>query len=211
MLKKYYKIIFLLFIVVISVIICIDFWVSKDVENQLYNEIQSTPYNRVGLLLGTSKFAKGGKQNLFYKYRINAAVALFKSGKIDFILVSGDNSEETYNEPKQMRKDLIKQGVPSNRIVLDYAGFRTLDSVVRCKKVFGVNEVTIISQQFHNERALYLANRRNIKAIGFNAQKVSYTYSKLVFFREKFARVKLLWDILIHKQPKFLGEKIIIQ
>ena len=88
MLKKYYKIIFLLFIVVISVIICIDFWVSKDVENQLYNEIQSTPYNRVGLLLGTSKFAKGGKQNLFYKYRINAAVALFKSGKIDFIFAT---------------------------------------------------------------------------------------------------------------------------
>jgi SanA protein len=193
------------------VIICIDFWVSKDVENQLYNEIQSTPYNRVGLLLGTSKFAKGGKQNLFYKYRINAAVALFKSGKIDFILVSGDNSEETYNEPKQMRKDLIKRGVPSNRIVLDYAGFRTLDSVVRSKEVFGVNEVTIISQQFHNERALYLANRRNIKAIAFNAQKVSYAYSKMVFFREKFARVKLLWDILINKQPKFLGEKIIIK
>ena len=211
MLKKYYKIIFLLFIVLISVIICIDFWVSKDVENQLYNEIQSTPYNRVGLLLGTSKFAKGGKQNLFYKYRINAAVALFKSGKIDFILVSGDNSEETYNEPKQMRKDLIKRGVPSNRIVLDYAGFRTLDSVVRSKEVFGVNEVTIISQQFHNERALYLANRRNIKAIAFNAQKVSYAYSKMVFFREKFARVKLLWDILINKQPKFLGEKIIIK
>jgi len=210
-LKKYYKIIFLLFIVLISVIICIDFWVSKDVENQLYNEIQSTPYNRVGLLLGTSKFAKGGKQNLFYKYRINAAVALFKSGKIDFILVSGDNSEETYNEPKQMRKDLIKRGVPSNRIVLDYAGFRTLDSVVRSKEVFGVNEVTIISQQFHNERALYLANRRNIKAIAFNAQKVSYAYSKMVFFREKFARVKLLWDILINKQPKFLGEKIIIK
>ncbi|MEY5042392.1 MAG: hypothetical protein RLZZ414_1956 [Bacteroidota bacterium] len=211
MLKKYYKkIIFTLF-VMLTLIVCIDFWVSKDVENQLYNDIQSMPYNRVGLLLGTSKFAKGGKQNLFYKYRINAAVALFKAGKIDFILVSGDNSDETYNEPKQMRKDLIKQGVPSNKIVLDYAGFRTLDSVVRCKKVFGVNEVTIISQQFHNERALFLANRRNINAIAFNAHKVPFNYAKTVFFREKFARIKLLWDVLTNKQPKFLGEKIIIK
>jgi SanA protein len=210
-LKKYYKIFLLVIIFIISLIICIDFWVSKDVKNQLYNNIQSTPYNRVGLLLGTSKFAKGGKQNLFYKYRINAAVALYKSGKIDFILVSGDNSDETYNEPKQMRKDLIKQGIPSIKIVLDYAGFRTLDSVIRAKEVFGVNEVTIISQQFHNERAVYLANRRNLKAIAFNAQQVSFSYSKTVFFREKFARVKLIWDILINKQPKFLGEKIKIQ
>jgi SanA protein len=110
-----------------------------------------------------------------------------------------------------MRKDLIKQGIPSIKIVLDYAGFRTLDSVIRAKEVFGVNEVTIISQQFHNERAVYLANRRNLKAIAFNAQQVSFSYSKTVFFREKFARVKLIWDILINKQPKFLGEKIKIQ
>lgn len=136
---------------------------------------------------------------------------MFESGKIDFILVSGDNSNDNYNEPKLMRKDLIQQGVPSDKIILDYAGFRTLDSVIRCKKVFGVDEVTIISQQFHNERAFYIANRYKIKAIAFNAQKVSFSYSKSVYLREKLARVKLIWDIFIGKQPKFLGDKIQIK
>lgn len=211
MFKKHFKKIIVLVFFLIASIIFIDYWVANDVKNQMYHKVMDTPYNRVGLLLGTSKFAKGGKQNLFYKYRLNAAVALYQSNKIDFILVSGDNSNDNYNEPKQMRKDLIQAGVPSSKIILDYAGFRTLDSVVRCKEVFGVNEVTIISQQFHNERALYIANRKNIKAIAFNAQKVSFSYSKLVYFREKFARVKLIWDIITGKQPKFLGDKILIQ
>ena len=184
-------------------------YLIKHKSNTLvYNSIQEIPYNKVGLLLGTSKYVAQGQINLFYKHRIEAAHSLFTSGKIDYILVSGDNSTHYYNEPKKFKDDLISIGIPENRIILDYAGFRTLDSVVRAKKVFGENSITIISQRFHNERALFIASHNNIKAIAFNAQDVSRKYGLKVELREYFARVKVFIDILFNVQPKFLGNPI---
>lgn len=179
-------------------------------SKKTYNSAEEIPYNKVGLLLGTSKYLTSGHVNLYYKYRIEAAAKLFKSGKIDYILVSGDNSHKEYNEPVTIKNDLIKKGVPGNKIVLDYAGFRTLDSVVRCKEIFDQNSITIISQQFHNERAIYIAKRKKIKAIGFNAKDVNVHYGFKTQVREKFARVKMMLDLTFGKKPKFLGKKIII-
>ena len=102
---------------------------------------------------------KNGNNNLYFDYRILAAVELYKAGKIKYILISGDNRKKDYNEPEEMKKALIQKGVPAKFIYLDYAGFRTLDSVVRAKEVFGQNQLTIISQRFHNERAIYLAEK----------------------------------------------------
>jgi SanA protein len=93
--------------------------------------------------------------------------------------------------------------------VLDYAGFRTLDSVVRCREVFSEDSITIISQEFHNQRALFIANKSGVNAIAFNAQEVSKNYSLKTCIREYFARVKCVLDIyILHTDPKFLGEKI---
>ena len=101
--------------------------------------------------------------------------------------------------------------IPEDKIILDYAGFRTLDSVVRAKEIFGQNSITIISQPFHNERAIYLANNYGIEAIGYNAQDVEYWKKKLkIHGREYLARVKMFIDLCTGKQPKFLGEKIVI-
>lgn len=167
------------------------------------------PKNKVGLLLGTSPVSSYTKKaNPYYYYRIDAAVKLYKSGKIDRILISGDNSTETYSEPDMMKNDLVKRGVPSNHIYLDFAGFRTLDSVVRAKKVFKLNEFTIISQEFHNERAICLAQWYGIKAIGYNARDISKRKGIMVQIREIFARVKLVWDMIVNKQPRFLGDTI---
>jgi SanA protein len=109
----------------------------------------------VGLVLGTSQYLKNGYLNWYFKYRIEATVELYKKGKIDFILVSGDNSHKNYDEPTAFKNELIKRGIPADQIYLDYAGFRTLDSVVRAKEIFGQTSITIISQKFHNERAIY--------------------------------------------------------
>lgn len=167
------------------------------------------PKNKVGLLLGTSPVSSYTKKaNPYYYYRIDAAVKLYKSGKIDRILISGDNSTETYSEPDMMKNDLVKRGVPSNHIYLDFAGFRTLDSVVRAKKVFKLNEFTIISQEFHNERAICLAQWYGIKAIGYNARDISKRKGIMVQIREIFARVKLVLDMIVNKQPRFLGDTI---
>nr|BFF40640.1 hypothetical protein BACY1_24450 [Tenacibaculum mesophilum] len=142
---------------------------------------------------------------------MNAAVELYKAEKIDFILVSGDNGSEGYDEPTDFKNDLIESGIPESKIYLDYAGFRTLDSMVRVKEIFGQTSVTIISQQFHNERALYLANHFDIEAIGYNARGVSGKKAMKVQLREYLARVKVFVDILLNVNPKFLGEPVEIK
>ena len=165
----------------------------------------------MGLVLGTAKNLVGGRPNLYYSHRISATIALYKAGKIEFVLVSGDNGTKYYNEPKTIKKDLITGGIPAEKIFLDYAGFRTLDSMVRAKEVFGLERVTVISQKFHNERAIYLAEKKGLTAIGFNANDVSGNSGLKVHLREYLARVKVFVDLVFNTQPKFFGEKIKIE
>ncbi|MBD3589197.1 MULTISPECIES: SanA/YdcF family protein [unclassified Bacteroides] len=194
---------------VISLIVC-NQTIKKHTAAQIYSEVITIPQNKVGLLLGTSPKLKNGNNNLYFDYRILAAVELYKAGKIKYILISGDNRREEYNEPEEMKKALMQKGVPEKFIYLDYAGFRTLDSVVRAKEVFGQNQLTIISQRFHNERAIYLAEKNGINAIGYNAKDVNAYAGLKTNIRELLARVKMFIDLAIDKQPHFLGEKIII-
>ncbi len=192
---------------VIMLIIANGVIVSKS-KNYLYDTIEALPENKVGLLLGTSKHNQNGNINAYYKYRIDAVIDLYKSGKIHVIIVSGDNSRKSYSEPDEMKQDLIKRGIPAEKIYLDYAGFRTLDSVVRIKKIFGQEKFTVISQRFHNERAIYIAQEHGLEAVGYDAQDVNVHYGLKTQVRERFARVKVFIDLLINKQPKFLGEPI---
>lgn len=182
-------------------------------KDRVFTDLDKIPQNKVGVLLGTAKYLQsrslsGRNINPYYQYRINAAAELFHSGKIEYILVSGDNGHRSYNEPQTFKNDLVKMGIPAEKIFLDYAGFRTLDSMVRAKAVFGQESITVISQKFHNERAIYLAEKRGLKAIGFNAKDVNLRSGMKVEFREYLARVKMFSDLLFSKQPKFLGEEI---
>lgn len=182
--------------------------IKKSVQNKVFSDLNLIQKNKVGLVLGTSKYLKNGTVNLYFKYRIDATVALYKNNKIECILISGDNSKEDYDEPTDFKNELISKGIPENKIFLDYAGFRTLDSVVRAKLVFGLNNFTLISQQFHNERALYLARKNGINAIAYNAKDVPNKYGIKVKIREYFARTKVFIDILFKVKPKFIGPKI---
>lgn len=208
-----------IFLILLLVILIIPFIfaftsnaiVENSAKNKTFNDVENISSNKVGMVLGTAKYRTQGGINLYFKYRIEAVVELYKSGKIDFILVSGDNSTKYYNEPEEFKKELIKNGIPDEKIFLDYAGFRTLDSVVRAKKVFGQHSITIISQKFHNERAVYLAKNKGINAIGYNAKDVSRNYGFKTQIREYFARSKAILDVLFGVDPKFLGEKIEIK
>jgi SanA protein len=191
-----------------AVIFLCDYAVVSGAKEYLYDDASIIPHNRVGLLLGTSKYTSNNNQNQYFNNRIQAAAALFHAKKIDYILISGDNSFTYYNEPQMMLEDLIKLHVPKEKIYLDYAGFRTLDSVIRAKKIFGLNQLTVISQKFHNERAIFIARKNGIDAIGFNAKDVDKFYGFKTKIREKFARVKVVIDLLAGKEPKFLGEPI---
>ncbi len=208
---KLIKLFFLFGLLPLLGITVLSYIVVSSTQNRCYDHVQDIPAKKVGLLLGTSKYLVDGQVNRYYQYRINAAVQLFKAGKIQFILVSGDNATLSYNEPGTFRQDLIKAGIPDERIFLDYAGFRTLDSVVRCKEVFQEEDIIIISQRFHNERAVFIALNKGIQAHGFNAQDVGRRSGWRIHLREIFARVKTVLDIyILHTQPKFLGEKILI-
>jgi len=207
--KKIFKVKYLLLLVLLFVITA-NFIISKNTHNSTYNDRDKIPHNKVGLVLGTGQYLVDGRPNLYFIYRVNATVELFQKGKIDFILISGDNSKKDYNEPEAFKTELIRKGIPKEKIFLDFAGFRTLDSVIRAKKVFGLTAVTIISQQFHNERAIYIAKHNGISAIGYNAKDVGGRFGLKVKLREYLARTKMFLDILFNVKPKYLGKKITI-
>ncbi len=184
--------------------------VAAAAAGKTYDNAAQIPHRHVGLLLGTSKYVGGGRLNLYYQYRIQAATELLQQNKIDYLVISGDNSRPEYNEPETMRADLIAAGIDSNRLFLDYAGFRTFDSMIRLREVFSQDSVTVISQKFHNERALYIARREGIAAIALNARDVSKAAGFKTQLRERGARVKVFLDYLLGTKPKFLGEKVVI-
>ena len=189
-------------------VLWINLEVTKIGKQYSYNSVSTIPHNHCAVVLGTNKYISAGKVNLYYTYRIQSAVLLFKSKKIDYIIVSGDNKFKSYNEPISMFNDLVEAGIPKDRIILDYAGFRTLDSVVRCFMVFGQHQFTVISQPFHNHRAVYIGRKRGLEVIAFNAGDQNGRPSIKVILREIGARVLLSYDLLTGTQPHFLGEKI---
>jgi SanA protein len=179
-------------------------WTTQD---KIYSQPEKLPNYEVAMVLGTSKYL-GKILNDYYANRINAAITLFKNDKVDSFLLSGDNAHRSYNEPWTMKRDLLKAGVPERAIHLDYAGFRTLDSIVRAKEIFEANEFIIVTQRFHCERALFIAQHYDIKAVCLAVPGPQQHSGMSIRMREVFARVKALLDLYIFEtQPKFLGPK----
>ena len=195
-------------------VVAISYWaVELKSRNKRYSDVDDIPYSRVALVLGTNPLTPSGRTNYYFKYRIDACVELYKAGKVSKFLLSGDNSSKYYDEPQYMKDALMEHGIPGRDIVLDYAGFRTLDSVVRCKEIFGQESITIVSQGFHNARAVCIASWCGIGAVGFDAKDIKHSRTYLFFGvgREALARTKMFVDMIVGKKPKFLGEKIEIQ
>ena len=201
---------------VLAVLLAIICWitysgVSSFAQPYISSTMDDLPAQKVGLMLGTSPRLSGGRPNLYFTYRVQAATDLYKQGKIEYILVSGDNRKKEYNEPRAMRDALIKKGIPEDHIILDYAGFRTFDSMIRAEKVFRQDSFIVISQPFHNERAVFIARKSGIEAYGFNARDVDVAAGFKTKLREVGARVKMILDIyVLHTEPKFLGDPVII-
>ena len=196
----------LLLLCVLFLCVC-NFTVKKAAEGRIFDDTQAIPARKTALLLGTMQYTKTGAVNRYFSNRIEATAQLYFANKISYILISGDNHIHGYNEPEDMRQSLIALGIPDSIIYLDYAGFSTFESIVRAQKVFGQDSLTIISQDWHNERAVYIALRHNIDAVAFNAADVHYRKSYLRnHAREALSKVKAVLDVMFHKQPKYLGE-----
>ncbi len=181
-------------------------WASR---GRLFTDVADLPEMKVGLVFGTTDRVNG-RENPYFRYRIDAAVRVWKSGKLDTLIVSGDNDSSPiyYNEPEKMKQALMDRGIPGDRIVCDYKGLRTLDSVVRAKEIYGTNAILLISQRFQNERAIYLAKAHGIEAYGFNAQDVETQGGLKTRIREVGARVKMWLDVnFLNTRPRHLGKK----
>ncbi len=201
----------MLLLLTLATVLTINYVVGRATRGQIYTEVADIPKNKVGLLLGTAKYMDKARNiiNPYYQNRIDAAVRLYMAGKIDYIIVSGDNSTQYYNEPLLMKRDLMAQGVPEKRILFDYAGLRTLDSILRCRDIFGQKSFTIISQRFHDERAIYIANNKQLATVGYVAEDGAFDIGFEV--RERLARVKMMLDLLTNKQAAFYGDKVEIK
>ncbi|MBT1703447.1 YdcF family protein [Fulvivirgaceae bacterium PWU20] len=202
------RLVLLTALVLVAAVVLCNVWIVKSTENKVYTDINNIPVYNVGLVLGTSHKVVGGAPNPYFHKRIETAAALYKLGKIQHFILSGDNRTIFYNEPWEMRKALIKEGVPDSVITLDYAGLRTLDSIVRSKEIFGQNKITIITQPFHSYRALFISNYYDIDAIAMVADEPGLEQSFKVLIREYFARAKAVLDLYVFKtEPRHLGRK----
>ncbi|BAN97192.1 hypothetical protein E05_24260 [Plautia stali symbiont] len=203
-LKRVFFGLFIIILLVMATALGLDRWISWRTAPFIYEDVASLPHRQVGVVLGTAKYYRTGVINQYYLYRIQGALNAYNSGKVNYLLLSGDNALQSYNEPMTMRRALIKAGVDPSDIVLDYAGFRTLDSIVRTRKVFDTNDFIIITQRFHCERALYIAQHLGIQAQCYAVPSPKNMLS--VRFREVGARLDALADLyLMKREPRFLG------
>lgn len=190
----------------LALIIGLNFWVIVSTEDQVYYDRQFTPANKVGVILGTSKWTKTGV-NRFFSQRIDAAADLYHAQKIEHIIVSGDNRTIYYNEPRDMYQSLVEKGIPKGVITLDFAGLRTLDSVVRADSIFGQKKFTIITQDFHCYRSLFIANYYGLDVVAFSADNKEELPTSLAI-REVLARFGAVLDLYVFNQtPSILGEE----
>ncbi len=189
-----------------------NWWITRTTRAHIASDRTAVPTNDVALVLGTSPKLTSGATNPFFEGRMSTATELYRTGKVRHLLVSGDNSRKTYDEPTAMRDALIARGVPAKAITLDYAGFRTLDSMARAKAVFGLRRFTIITDDFHQPRSVFLARSLGLEVVGVPTRKVPFRWSKKTRSREIFSRVKACLDVyVLRTEPKFYGPPVTIR
>jgi SanA protein len=186
------------------------YWVEAVAGPFCHGDLAKVPKMKAAVVLGCAPTIQG-RPNLFFTKRMEAAVRLHQKGKVDALIVSGDNGSKEYDEATAMKEALVKAGIPAASVYLDYAGFRTLDSVVRAKEIFGQEAFVVVSQRFHNERAVFLARQRGLKAVGYDAGDLRGRGGLMTHLREYLARVQAVLDVtLLGTQPRFLGAPVVI-
>ncbi len=181
--------------------------IARATDGLVFTEVERLPDRQFGLVLGTTPRLRDGNANAYFDYRMDAAAELWRTGKVEQLILSGDNTDRRYDEPRYMRDALLARGVAEDALILDGAGVRTFDSVLRARVTYEVEQPIVISQEFHNRRALFIARHYGIDAIGFNARDVAPDQGLRTKTREAFARVKTLLDLwVLGTRPADLAE-----
>jgi SanA protein len=176
----------------------------------LMDDPAALPEIDVALVLGAAPIGPEGGPNRYFEYRLDAAAALWRAGKVKYLLVSGDNRQPDYDEPTAMRAGLIARGVPAEAIYRDFAGLRTRDSILRAQSVFGQRRLIVVSQGFHASRAIFLARREGIEAWGLEARDVQRAYSILTELRRYPSALRACYDVWFGTPPRHAGPTIAI-
>ncbi len=206
--RRIRRVFFIVVLLIVVFLVGCNLWVVWSTQDKVYSNSEFLPDHRMALVLGTSHKTISGKPNPYFEKRMETAAELFTSGKIDHFILSGDNRSMYYNEPVAMRKALLKKGVPGTAITLDYAGLRTLDSIVRCKQIFGQEKITVITQPFHSYRALFISEYYELDAVAMVADEPNFENSIKVRLREYIARPIAVLDLYVFKTaPRFMGQK----
>ncbi len=179
--------------------------VKYTTDQYIVRTIKEAPTVHTAIVLGAA-LAPNGALSMVFQDRVDTAIALYRAGKVSKILVTGDDGSRSHNEVNPARDYLLTQGVPSDVIFLDHAGFDTYSSMYRAEKVFLVDTAIIVTQEFHLPRAIFIARRLGMSAYGVVADKRKYYLSNSV--RELFADVKAVFNLATHRVPKYLGDPI---
>ena len=191
---------------VLLVLLAANAWVVTATRNLIIDDMARLGVHDVGVVLGTSPYTRYGNQNLLFTHRMMAAAELYAAGRVRHLLVSGANPDKTYNEPRKMYQALRRLGVPDAALTLDFAGFRTLDSIVRARRIFGLESFVVISQRYHDYRALFIAHYNGVRAVAYTRPQEDRRQPLRAEAREYLARFKAVVDLfLLSKRPRFLG------
>lgn len=204
--KKYLKIFIYLSIIGLISIIAVNWYVKSSTKKQIHYSIKKFPKNDVGIIFGAG--INGDQPSKYLKDRLDAGILLYKAKRINKILLSGDNGRDEYDELTVMKNYCYRNGVDTTKIFIDYAGFDTYSTMYRAKHIFKINKATLISQEYHLNRAIYIGKSLGIKSVGFSANKGEYNGYKYVTFREYLSICKCFFDVLRNREPHFLGHPI---
>lgn len=180
--------------------------VQKGGEGKIYS-IEDAPEKQVALVLG-ARVHEGGRLSDIFRDRVETAIHLYEFGKVRKILVSGDHGTAEYDEVNAAKDYLLSKGIRGEDIFLDHAGFDTYDSVYRARDIFQAESMIIVTQEYHLPRALYIADKLEVDAVGVRADLNAYRGQEGRDLREKFAVAKAWIDVTFGSKPRFLGEPI---
>ncbi|WP_374174074.1 vancomycin high temperature exclusion protein [Flavobacterium tructae] len=199
------KLIYLLIIGVIA-IISVNWYVKSSTSNLIYYTVNNLPKNEVGIIFGAG--INGDQPSKYLKDRLDAGILLYKTHKINKILLSGDNGRDEYDELTVMKTYCFNHGVDTTKIFIDYAGFDTYSTMYRASHIFKIKKATLVSQEYHLNRAIYIGQKLGVKSIGFSANKGEYLGYQYVTFREYGSIFKSFFDVLRNRKPRFSGNPI---
>lgn len=205
-LKKYFKIALYLTIIGLIAVVSVNYYVKSSTKKNIHHSLKRFPKNDVGIIFGAG--IRGDQPSKYLKDRLDAGILLWKAKRINKILLSGDNGREEYDELTVMKNYCYTHGVDTTKIFIDYAGFDTYSTMYRAKHIFNIKKATLISQEYHLNRAIYIGQKLGIKSVGYSANKGEYSGYKYVCFREYGSVFKSFFDVLRNREPHFLGNPI---